>query len=107
MVDLTFTSRARHFIPLALLRLIADLPPSEVPEELAYIGQEGIKALKGALRLWISYRLEIRLVTWFSRFRNGSSYPRPVERAKSDRRRMEHCCIYVGEGRLGGNEYET
>jgi len=51
MVDLTFTSRAQHFIPLALLRLVADLPPSEVPEELAYIGQEGIKALKGALRL--------------------------------------------------------
>jgi hypothetical protein len=47
MVDLTFTSRAKHFIPLALLRYISDLNP--LPKELAYLGDHGIKAIKGAL----------------------------------------------------------
>lgn len=49
MVDLTFTSRAIHFIPLALLRYIADLPPQQLPEEIAYLGDHGVKAIKGAL----------------------------------------------------------
>ena len=48
MVDLTFTSRAIHFIPLALLRYIADLSPQQLPEEIAYLGDHGIKAIKGA-----------------------------------------------------------
>jgi len=47
MVDLTFTSLAAHFIPLALLRYIADLPPQVLPKEIAYIGDHGIKAIKG------------------------------------------------------------
>ena len=49
MVELTFTSRAVHFVPLALLRYIADLAPQVLPEEIAYIGDHGIKAIKGAL----------------------------------------------------------
>ena len=49
MVDLTFTSRAKHFIPLALLRYIADLNPQVLPKELAYLGDHGVKAIKGAL----------------------------------------------------------
>ena len=47
MVDLTFTSRAIHFIPLALLRYIADLSPQQLPKEIAYLGDHGIKAIKG------------------------------------------------------------
>ena len=48
MVDLTFTSRAKHFVPLALLRYISDLNPQVLPEELAYLGDHGIKAIKGS-----------------------------------------------------------
>ena len=46
MVDVTFVSRAAHFIPLSLLRNIAT--SSSVPEEVAYIGAEGAQAIKGA-----------------------------------------------------------
>ena len=42
------TSRAIHFIPLALLRYIADLPHQQLPEEIAYLGDHGIKAIEGA-----------------------------------------------------------
>lgn len=48
MVDLTFTSRAKHFIPLALLRCIAELAPQQSPKEIAYLGDHGIKAIKGS-----------------------------------------------------------
>ncbi|TEB23753.1 DUF55-domain-containing protein [Coprinellus micaceus] len=57
MVDLTFKSRAKHFVPLALLRYIASvsLPASsedkdEVPdlvEELSYLSRKGVAAIKG------------------------------------------------------------
>ncbi|KAF9527968.1 PUA-like domain-containing protein [Crepidotus variabilis] len=46
MVDLTFSSRAQNFIPLALLRLIADRPNSDLPEEISYIGEKGASAIK-------------------------------------------------------------
>ena len=50
MVDLTFTSRAKHFIPLALLRYISDLNSQVLLlKELAYLGDHGIKAIKGTL----------------------------------------------------------
>jgi len=44
MVDLTFVSRAEHFVSLALLRHIADSPA--LPPEVDYIGDNGFKALK-------------------------------------------------------------
>ena len=47
MVDLAFTMRAKHFIPLALLRYIADSPSDDPPEEIQYIGKDGVKAIKG------------------------------------------------------------
>lgn len=48
MVDLTFTARAPHFVPLALLRSIADPTASpELPEGMAYLGEDGVKAIKG------------------------------------------------------------
>ncbi|KAJ3936101.1 MAG: DUF55-domain-containing protein [Lentinula lateritia] len=45
MVDLTFKSRAKHFVSLALLKHISE-HASELPEELAYIGSEGANAIK-------------------------------------------------------------
>ncbi|KAL4257359.1 DUF55-domain-containing protein [Pleurotus pulmonarius] len=47
MVDLTFVERAKNFIPLALLRYIADISSTTPPPELEYIGEDGINAIKG------------------------------------------------------------
>ena len=44
MVDLTFVSRAEHFIPLTLLRYISET--SELPPQIAYIGEPGFAAVK-------------------------------------------------------------
>ncbi|KAF8180156.1 DUF55-domain-containing protein [Pholiota molesta] len=46
MVDLTFSARAKNFVPLSLLRMIADTQPSGIPEEIAYIGRAGVQAIK-------------------------------------------------------------
>lgn len=46
MVDLKFTARASHFIPLALLRYIAGKSADDPPEEIKYIGEYGVKAIK-------------------------------------------------------------
>ncbi|KIM35155.1 hypothetical protein M413DRAFT_449863 [Hebeloma cylindrosporum] len=46
MVDLTFVSRAKNFVPLALLRKISTLPVSDIPEEISYVGETGTTALK-------------------------------------------------------------
>lgn len=51
MVDLTFKSRAQHFVPLALFKKIAALPTDEPPEDIAYIGEDGVRAVKGTLPL--------------------------------------------------------
>lgn len=54
MIDATFISRAAHFVPLSLLRHIADSASPDPPEEIAYIGTDGVKAIKGMYReLWI------------------------------------------------------
>ena len=54
MVDLTFNSRPRYFVPLALLRYIStvSLPKSgddepDIIEELSYLGRKGVAAIKG------------------------------------------------------------
>ncbi|KAJ7512740.1 DUF55-domain-containing protein [Mycena galericulata] len=47
MVDLTFGSRAKHFVPLALLRFIADASSASPPAGLEYLGDEGVAAIKG------------------------------------------------------------
>jgi hypothetical protein len=49
MVDLTFGSRAQHFVPLALLRFIADSTSPSPPAGLEYLGDAGVAAIKGAL----------------------------------------------------------
>jgi len=46
MVDLKFTARAKHFIPLALLRHIAAMATDVLPEEIKYIGEDGVKAIR-------------------------------------------------------------
>lgn len=46
MVDLVFKARARHFVPLSLLKRIA-ASPSEPPADVDYIGQDGLEAIKG------------------------------------------------------------
>lgn len=48
MVDVKFVSRAAHFVPLALLKSIAGGDSSNPSEEIGYIGQDGVKAIKGA-----------------------------------------------------------
>ena len=49
MVDVQFKSRATHFVPYRLLREIAagDARPST---DIEYIGEEGVKAIKGDLK---------------------------------------------------------
>jgi hypothetical protein len=47
MIDATFLSRAQYFVPLSLLRHIADSAESDPPDEFAYIGMNGMKAVKG------------------------------------------------------------
>ncbi|KAJ7033676.1 DUF55-domain-containing protein [Mycena alexandri] len=47
MVDLTFGSRTQHFVPLALLRFIADSPSVSPPAGLEYLGDDGVAAIKG------------------------------------------------------------
>ncbi|OCH94519.1 DUF55-domain-containing protein [Obba rivulosa] len=44
MVDVTFKDRAANFVPLALLRQIAASTKS--PSEVAYIGADGVRAIK-------------------------------------------------------------
>ncbi|KII94592.1 hypothetical protein PLICRDRAFT_33393 [Plicaturopsis crispa FD-325 SS-3] len=47
MVDATFVARAAHFVPLALLRHVADATTGDPPEEIEYIGKDGVKSIKG------------------------------------------------------------
>lgn len=54
MVDLTFTARAQHLVPLALLKFIAENSSSNLVDEIAYIGDTGTKAIKGQVTLIIA-----------------------------------------------------
>lgn len=51
MVDVTFVSRTPHFVPLALLRTISAASEDDVPEEVAYIGADGVRAIKRMFHL--------------------------------------------------------
>ncbi|KAI6163178.1 DUF55-domain-containing protein [Pisolithus thermaeus] len=46
MVDVMFVSRAAHFVSLSLLRGIAGVSSLDVPEEIAYVGSDGLAAIK-------------------------------------------------------------
>ncbi|KAJ7666169.1 PUA-like domain-containing protein [Mycena polygramma] len=62
MVDLTFGSRAAHFVPLALLRFIADAPEASPPAGLEYLGDAGVAAIK-AMDLVTRGRLSVQRVS--------------------------------------------
>lgn len=47
MVEVKFGARTAHFVPLSLLRRIAAASPSDVPSDVEYIGEAGVKAIKG------------------------------------------------------------
>ena len=51
MVDLSFSSQAKNFVPLSLLRFLADTSLANIPEALAYIGETGLNAVKGLFLL--------------------------------------------------------
>ncbi|KAH7931337.1 DUF55-domain-containing protein [Leucogyrophana mollusca] len=61
MIDATFVSRAQHFVPLSLLRYIADSSGAEPPDEVGYIGAKGVKAIK-AMPLVTRGRLSVQRV---------------------------------------------
>ncbi|KAF7316231.1 Autophagy-related protein [Mycena indigotica] len=62
MVDLAFVSRTKHFVPLALLRYIADSSADSPPEELDYLGEAGVAAIKN-MDLVTRGRLSIQRVS--------------------------------------------
>lgn len=71
MVELTFVSRAAHFVPLALLRHIAEI--SGLPSEIEYISETGFKAIKGEF-CEINHDYSLQPCT-----RDGSCNKGPVE----------------------------
>ncbi|KAL5529979.1 PSY2_1 [Sanghuangporus sanghuang] len=46
MVDVTFKSRAAHHVPLSLFKWIANSHTDDPPTDVAYIGSEGVRAIK-------------------------------------------------------------
>ncbi|KZT29456.1 DUF55-domain-containing protein [Neolentinus lepideus HHB14362 ss-1] len=66
MVDLAFKSRAKHFVPLALLRHIHGLSSAAPPAGIEYLGVSGVKAI-GTMALVTRGRLSVQKVeldTW-------------------------------------------
>lgn len=55
MVDLKFTGRAPNLVSLSVLRYVSTLTSNVHPEEIAYIGSDGVKVIKG---------LSVPPVTW-------------------------------------------
>ncbi|EIW76204.1 DUF55-domain-containing protein [Coniophora puteana RWD-64-598 SS2] len=47
MVDVAFKSRAAHFVPLALLRRIADSTSPSLPAGIEYLSHDNVQAIKG------------------------------------------------------------
>ncbi|KAH7916802.1 PUA-like domain-containing protein [Hygrophoropsis aurantiaca] len=61
MIDATFIARAKYFVPLALLRHIADSSNVEPPDEIGYIGVDGVQSIK-AMPLVARGRLSVQRV---------------------------------------------
>ena len=53
MVDLTFESRAKHLVPLTLLKRIANMAPGTISDDVNYIGLDGCKSIKGIQLLFL------------------------------------------------------
>src|SRR5262245_17451024 len=98
MVDVKFVAPARHFVPLALLRHIADDPSPSPPQSLHYIGDAGIKAIKGS-HTALS-RSHVIHAFCFSRY--AACQTREVECPESPRRGMANGAVVGGKWRLGG-----
>ncbi|WVF67769.1 hypothetical protein IAT40_002529 [Kwoniella sp. CBS 6097] len=47
MVNVKFIGRLAHPPTLALIKVLAALPPSALPDEISYIGKDGLKAIAG------------------------------------------------------------
>ncbi|KAJ7158287.1 DUF55-domain-containing protein [Mycena crocata] len=62
MVDLSFGARAKHFVPLALLRFIADTHSASPPPGLEYLGDGGVAAIK-SMDLVTRGRLSVQRVS--------------------------------------------
>lgn len=77
MVDVTFKSRAKHYVPLPLLRHIA--VSSDLSKDMSYIGEDAIAAIKGQPSLFSSGSI----LTLASR--NGPHQQGPFERAARGR----------------------
>ncbi|THH03068.1 hypothetical protein EW145_g6553 [Phellinidium pouzarii] len=60
MVDVTFKARCAHAVPLALIKRIAGAGAAP-PEDVAYIGEDNVRALKDAVRSR-SFRLYRRIL---------------------------------------------
>ena len=55
MVDVEFKSRAKHFVPLSMLK---GIPAGDIPE---YLTAGDVDAIKGCFRLYRAKRLAYRL----------------------------------------------
>ncbi|KAJ7100217.1 DUF55-domain-containing protein [Mycena belliarum] len=62
MVDLAFVARSKHFVPLALLRFIADAPSGVLPAGLEYLGADGVQAIRD-MDLVLRGRLSVQRVS--------------------------------------------
>ncbi|KDQ64124.1 hypothetical protein JAAARDRAFT_187497 [Jaapia argillacea MUCL 33604] len=61
MVDVTFKRRAQNYVPLSLLKYIADSTSSDPLNDVPHIGPEGVKAIK-AMALVTKGRLSVQKV---------------------------------------------
>src|SRR5260221_7531352 len=103
MVDLSFSSRAKNFVPLSLLRFLADISPANLPEPIAYIGETGLQAIKGTFSLK-SHNLAI--LNSGTDYRYGPRAPRPTERTTSQQGRMGYYRAFCRKWWLGRVEFQ-
>lgn len=102
MVDVGFKSRVANFVPLSLLRRIAALDAeSDPPDDIAYIGKEGVTAVKGP-----SFNIRVRpkltpTYAFCARDRDGAVHARPSECAARGRERVEDGPFTGGARRMG------
>ena len=72
MVDVTFKSRAAHHVPLSLFKRVASLSSDEPPDDVAYIGKDGVQAIKSqcVIAVWSLVKTKpgfsLRLKAWRS-----------------------------------------
>lgn len=100
MVEVTFVSRAAHFVSLSLLKSIA--ASSDAPEDVVYIGEKGLNAIKGS---FYTRSISPALKPPSGPQRHGAAQQRKTECAEGGRGYMggyNATCRerWVGRGRL-------